>query len=227
MTLKASLMLFIHKNNFMFFNGLLLLFSMFPPKGSHQSKFNWNYKHVKNYIVIHLISSQTKFPNVAIKKCLRYIFTMSELFDGRVIFMKIWHLSNVQMLSWRNRSWKIRCFRLEMLFQKWWYPISSFAHSVSTDLAIFLVSVYRRVCWILKVFRVCNFFSQQSGKLAKFLMPLCIIKIFSEHGFDSDQIQKYFNEIVKLFIPRKVTIMSLINGSHIYTTGYLIAKWIK
>ena len=56
----------------MVFNGLLLLFSMFPPKGSHQSKFNWNYKHVKNYIVIHLISSQTKFPNVAIKKCLRY-----------------------------------------------------------------------------------------------------------------------------------------------------------
>ena len=131
--------------------------------------------------------------------------------------MKIWHLSNVQMLSWRNRSWKIRCFRLEMLFQKWWYPISSFAHSVSTDLAIFLVSVYRRVCWILKVFRVCNFFSQQSGKLAKFLMPLCIIKIFSEHGFDSEQIQKYFNEIVKLFIPRKVTVMSLINGYITYT----------
>ena len=122
------------------------------------------------------------------------------------------------MLSWRNRSWKIRCFRLEMLFQKWWYPISSFAHSVSTDLAIFLVSVYRRV---LKVFRVCNFFSQQSGKLANFLMHLCIIKIFSEHGFDSDQILKYFNEIVKLFIPRKVTIMSLING---YIYPFIVFK---
>ena len=190
-------MLYIHKNN-LFFNGLLLLFSMFPPKGSHQSKFNWNYKHVKNYIVIHLISSQTKFPNVAIKKCLRYklnIFTMSELFDGRVIFLKIWHLSNVQMLSWRNRSWKIRCFRLEMLFQKWWYPISSFAHSVSTDLAIFLVSVYRRVCWILKVFRVCNFFSQQSGKLANVLMPLCIIKIFFQ-SMDLIQI-KFLNILMK------------------------------
>ena len=41
---------------------------------------------------------------------------------------------------------------------------------------------------------------------------------FSEHGFDSDQILKYFNEIVKLFIPRKVTIMSLING-------YTVSSW--
>ena len=35
-----------------------------------------NYKLVKNYIVTHLISSQTKFPNVAIKKCFYNVGTV-------------------------------------------------------------------------------------------------------------------------------------------------------
>ena len=50
-----------------------------PLKGSHQSNFDGNYKLVKNYILIHFISSQTKFQNVAIKNV---SFLFKQKFNG-------------------------------------------------------------------------------------------------------------------------------------------------
>ena len=132
------------------------------------------------------------------------IFTMSELFDGRVILMKIWHLSNVQMLSRRNRLRKKQMLQIRNALSE--IMISHFEFCSQREYRLFF-----GICLPASILnfkgRVGNFFSLTKCKISKFFDTALHYKdFFQSMDFDSDQIFKQiFNEVVKLFMPRKVT----------------------